>query len=337
MNQERKWLDLNINEIEPKPLSTERKSAIKTHVLSRSKVRKRFSVHYVAVAVLGVSVVTASFLTPAIANQFPIIQSILSYFEDEALPDTYVDLSTVVNEVQTSNGIDVMIESAVYDGTNVIVTYAIQTEEELGENPRSNGYLQVEQANGIGGSGSIKKVNETTYVGIEKVTPHFKGDSPEEILIQWQPRSFINTHTDKQFDGSWSFEFTLAQLSTDVQLLNQTMEQNGIKLVIKSLEHSEMAAVLEYEFYVDQSILQAWKFVSVEMMEVKDNLGNVYEVDGNGGISYDDGAMSESRATIYSLDPNATSLTLTPQVYYSKESGGALEIVKMAPMTIHLD
>lgn len=337
MNQEVKWLDLDIDEMEPKPLSTEQKRAIKKHVLSRDKLKKRFHVRYLAVAVIGVSIVTASFMTPAIANQFPVIQSILTYFEDEALPDTYADLSTVVNEVQTSNGIDVMIENAVYDGTSVMVTYAIQTEKELGDNPRSDGYLQVEQANAIGGTGSTKKINDTTYVGVEKVTPHFEGNSPEEVLIQWQPRSFVNYQTNTQYDGEWNFEFTLAQLPTDVQLLNQTMEQDGITIVMKSLEQSELAAVLEYEYYVEPSILQDWKFVSIEMVEVKDNLGNVYEMEGNGGVSYDDGTMGESRATIYSLDPNATSLTFTPQVYYSKGSGEALEKTKLKAMTIDLE
>lgn len=337
MNQELEWLDLDIDEMEPKPLSSEQKNAIKKHVLSNSNRKKRFHMRYLAVAVIGVSVITASFMTPAIASQFSFIQSILGYFEDDPLPDSYVDFATVVDQVQSSNGIDVMIEDAVYDGTNVILTYAIQTERELGDNPRSDGYLQVDKANAIGGSGSIRKINETTYVGIEKLTPYFTGENPEEILIQWQPNSFVNSQMKTQFDGDWKFEFTLERLSTDIQLLNQAVEQDGITLVMKSLEQSDMTAVIAYESYVEEFILQDWKFVSVEMVEVKDNLGNVYEVEGNGGVSYENGAMSEWLATIYSLDPEATSLTFTPQVYYSIGYGEELEMKKMKPMTIDLD
>jgi Domain of unknown function (DUF4179) len=153
----KKCLGLDIDQIEPTPLSTEQKMKIKKHVLAKSTVRKRFNLRYLAAAVLlGVSVVTASFMTlPVIAKQIPFIQSILTYFKEDALPKTYVDLATIVNQIQSSNGIDVMIENAVYDGTNVIVTYAIQTEIELGDNPRSEGFLDVQQASGIGGAGSI--------------------------------------------------------------------------------------------------------------------------------------------------------------------------------------
>jgi hypothetical protein len=69
--------------------------------------------------------------------------------------------------------------------------------------------------------------------------------------------------------------------------------QDGLTLVMKSLEQSEMATVLNYDFYVEKTILQDWPFGSVEMIEVKDNLGNVYEINGNGGISHDNGASNE--------------------------------------------
>lgn len=339
MNQKTKnLLNLDINEIEPKPLLTDQKMNIKNHVLSRSKIKKRFNVRYLAVAaVLGISVLTTSFMAPAIANQIPFIQSILTYFEDDALPNTYSDFATVVNQVQSSNGIDVMIENAVYDGTNIILTYAIKTEKDLGYNPKSDGFLELEPATGIGGTGSIEKIYENTYVGIEKVTPHFKGESPKEILIQWQPKTFMNLQTNKKFVGDWNFEFTLAQLPTYVQQLNQTMEQDGLTIELKSLERSEMAAVLQYEFYVESSILQDWPFVSIEMAEVKDNLGNIYEINGNGGVSQNKGAKNQWRATIYSLDPNATSLTLLPAVYYSKGSGVGLGPTNMKPIIIDLD
>ncbi|TWI60041.1 hypothetical protein IQ10_00465 [Halalkalibacter nanhaiisediminis] len=38
----------------------------------------------------------------------------------------------------------------------------------------------------------------------------------------------------------------------------------------------------------------------------------------------------------YSLNPNATSLTLTPQVNYSKSSGELFEMKNMKPIIINL-
>ncbi|MBT2756761.1 DUF4179 domain-containing protein [Mesobacillus foraminis] len=339
MNQNyNEWLHLDIDQIEPKPLSAEQKAKLKEHVLTQKKAKKRYSVRFLAAAaLLGASIATASFMTmPAIANQIPFIQRILTYFEEDTLPNSYEDLATVVNQVQSSNGLDIMIENAVYDGTNILLTYAIQTEYDLGDNPRPEGFLQVEPTSGSGGTGSLEKINDTTYVGVEKVTPHFNGESPEEIQVRWQPLLFKNNQTNEQFKGNWDFEFTLSQLPTNARLLNQTVKQNGITLVTKSLQQSEMTAVLQYEFFVEESILQELPFISIEMTQATDNLGNVYQLNGNGGISKDNGASNQWRTTIYSLNPDASSITLTPEAYYSKGSGEVLEVKKMKPITIDL-
>ncbi|HZH59013.1 MAG TPA: DUF4179 domain-containing protein [Metabacillus sp.] len=331
-------LNIDIDNIEPKHISKERKLEIKQHVLSKTNGKKRTYLHTLtAAALIGVTVITGSIMTaPALANQLPFIQSILSYFEKDTLPNKYVDLATVVNQVQSSNGIDVMIENAVYDGTNVMITYAIQTKENLGDQPISEGYIDVQHANAIGGTGFIEKTNVTTYVGVEKVTPHFQGKSPEAIMVKWQPKVFKNIEENKQYGGDWTFEFTLSQLPTTTQLLNETREQEGLTFVLKSLEHSEMASVLHYEFSVDKHVLKEWPFVLIEIMVVKDNLGNIYEVNGNGGISHDNGASQKSEATIYSIHPDASSLTLTPRVYYSQGSGKGVELEEMKPITIHI-
>ncbi|ETP67064.1 hypothetical protein G159_18125 [Planococcus glaciei CHR43] len=338
--QYKDWFDLDIDQIELKPLSDNKKKNIKAYVLANNKYeKKKFNMRHLATAaILGLSVVTASyFALPTVAGQIPFMQNVLTYFEDEELPGTYSDLATVVNQVQTSNGIDVMIENAVYDGTNVMITYAIQTELALGDDPIAEGWLDIKESSGFGGTGSIDKINDTTYVGLEKITPYFKKENPEEIHVKWIPQAFTNNQTSEQIEGDWQFEFKLTQLATNLLPLGKTIQAEGIKLTMVSIERSEMAAVLQYEFDVEESILQEWPGVSIEMSEVKDNLGNVYEVNGNGGVSYDNGASNETKATIYSLDERATSLTITPEIYYSKEMGKGLEIVPMDPITIDLD
>lgn len=334
------WIDLDIDQIELVPLSTEQKKELKEHVLSKSKVKKSINIRYLATAVLlGISVITVSFMShPAFANQIPFIQSVLTYFEDNALPkiNTYTELATDVKQVQSSNGIDILIDDAVYDGTNILITYTIKTEAELGDTPRIDGMLEVQKTNGIGASSGIRKINNTTYVGIDKVTPHFKGESPDELLIHWQPQLIENTQTKKKFEGDWQFEFKLDQLSTNNLSINHTIKQTGITLVMKSLNKTDLTAVLEYEFNVDKSILKEWQYVVVEMSEVKDNLGNTYEIDHNGGVSQEEGTSNKRKITIYSLNPNASSLTITPQVNYSKGSSKLPETTKFTPITIDL-
>ena len=89
-------------------------------------------------------------------------------------------------------------------------------------------------------------------------------------------------------------------------------------------------------FYVDPSILKNSPFVSIDIIEVKDNLGNEYVVNGNGGVSRDNGVYNDFSATIYSLEPKAETLTIIPQIHYSKGSGVMTEVKNMEPVTIDL-
>lgn len=338
-DQNKEWFGMDFEQLEQKPLSDLHKKRIKAHVLANNQLKNKSS-HMrslAAAALLGLSVVSASyFALPAIAGQIPFVQNVLSYFEDEELPASYTTLATVIDQSQASNGIHVMIENAVYDGTNVIITYAIQSDLSLGDNPRTEGWIDIKESIGTSGSGSIEKINESTYVGVEKVTPLFKEKKPEAIHVHWVPQAFINSQTEAKIQGDWQFEFTLTQLASNFVQLDETSKQDGITINMKSLERSDLAAVLDFEYFVEKSVIEDWPFVSIEMAEVIDNLGNVYELNGNGSINYEDGTFNQSKTTIYSLDEQATSLTVTPEIYYSKGSGEMLEIKKMSPLVIEL-
>lgn len=331
--------DLDIDQLELRPLSKQQKKNIKRHILAQSKPKKMYYVqHIVAAAVLGVSLVSASsFALPTIAGQVPFIQNVLTYFEDNELPNAYTDFATIVEQVQTSNGVDLMIKDAVYDGTNVMITYAIQTKHALGASPKAEGWVDIKESNGMSGTGSIEKINATTYVGVEKVSLDFKTESPDEIHVQWIPKAMVNTQTNAKIDGNWQFEFALPRLSTTLMPLDQSIKQDGILLTLKSLEQSEMAAVLDFEYEIEETVLNDWPVVSIEMSEAKDNLGNVYEVNGNGGISNDNGTSNDSQTTIYSLNNRATSLTVTPIIHYSKGAKGFHKQVPMSPVLIELN
>ncbi|MGD6844423.1 DUF4179 domain-containing protein [Bacillus infantis] len=331
-------LNINMEEIEPEPLSDKQKAAMRTYILSKNSPRKRFKpAHMAAAAILGTAVVSASLVSvPAVANQVPFLQSILSYFSDEELPGSYSDLATVINQVQSSNGIDIMIEDAVYDGTNIILTYAIQTDKDLGATPRSEGWLDVKDATGMGGTGTIEKINSTTYAGIEEVTPHFSDNNPDEILVKWEPKIFENRATNEQFKGDWKFKFTLEQLNGNVQKLSGTVKHDDITLSFNSLKKTDLGAVLTYGFIVEKSTLDEYPFVTVEMSDVKDNLGNEYKIQGNGGVSHDNGVSFDWTTSIYSLDAKAETLTFVPKISYSKGSGKQLMEKEMEPVTINI-
>ncbi|MGD6897690.1 DUF4179 domain-containing protein [Bacillus sp. OG2] len=339
MNKDvKQLLNLDLNDIEPEPLSDKQKAAMRNYILSTSIPKKRFKpAHLSAAAILGTAVVSASLVSvPAVANQVPFLQSILSYFSDEELPGSYSDLATIINQVESSNGIDIMIEDAVYDGTNIIVTYAIQTDKNLGASPRSEGWIDVKDATAIGGTGTIEKINDTTYAGLEEITPHFNGNNPQNILVKWEPKSFENMATNQQFKGDWEFQFSLEQINGNVQKLTRKVKHDDITLSFNSLKKTDLGAVLSYGFIVEKTTLEEYPFVSVEISDVKDNLGNKYTIKGNGGVSHDNGISIDWTTSIYSLDAKAETLTFVPKISYSKGSGKQLMEKDMDPVTINI-
>jgi Family of unknown function (DUF5643) len=154
--------------------------------------------------------------------------------------------------------------------------------------------------------------------------------------VKWEPQVFENMSTNEQFKGDWKFQFTLKQLNGNVQKLSRTVKHDDITLSFNSLKKTDLGAVLTYGFIVEKSTLDEYPFVAVEMSDVKDNLGNEYKIQGNGGVSHDNGVSFDWTTSIYSLDAKAKTLTFVPKISYSKGSGKQLMEKEMDPVTINI-
>ena len=337
----KEWLDLDVDSIEPLNVSDSRKTDIKRQVLIKSHKKKSYiqmSRLTVAAIIVISAVTTMSFTYPTVASQIPFMQNIISYFNNEdTIYENYGDFATEIGHTQVSNDASVMIENAVYDGTSVTVSYAIETEVDLGSHPNSSGRFDIEDSNAMGGSGSIRKISDTTYVGIETIKPYFDNTAPDQIEVNWQPKTFINQDTNTEISGDWEFNFTLTKLDNEIQAVNQSVRDHGVAVLVSSLEKNEMSTVIEFESVVeDEAILKKWPYVSVQFETIEDNLGNTYVDRGNGGRSDDNGVSYKLSTTIDTIEPNATSLKLVPIIYFSLGSGKGLETKEMEPITIEL-
>ncbi|MEH6944567.1 DUF4179 domain-containing protein [Bacillus sp. JJ722] len=250
--------------------------------------------------------------------------------------NNYTDLATNIGQVQTSNGVSFMIENAVFDGTTVTVSFAIETDIDLGDSPHLSGFVDVKGASGMSGTGELKKINENTYVGIQKVTPHFNESTPDELKINWEPKSITNLNTNAEITGDWQFSFKLPKLENKMELVNGSTTKDGVTFVVKSIEKNDMSTVIHYDYFIDEKKLKKWSNTTVQFNSLKDDLGNIYKVDGNGAVSNDNGLSFKSSGTIKAIDANAKSLTIVPTIYFSKGSGKGLEIKEMDPVIIDL-
>ncbi|MEK4486087.1 DUF4179 domain-containing protein [Psychrobacillus sp. FSL H8-0484] len=337
MTDYKKLVELNIDEIEPVEVSVFEEQRVKQYIMGRKKKTNVFKyIAIVASITIGATIAT-SFAVPSLASQIPIFNNIMSYFSDEnSYNSNFTDVATDISQVKSSNGVSIIIEDAVYDGSSITVSYAIETDKDLGLNPRTSAMFDVQGAEGMGSTGTIEKVNETTYVGTEKITPIFNGSKPDTIEISWEPDAFVITETNESIIGDWQFAFELPALVNKKELVNQSVTNNGVTVKINSYETNDLSTVIHYEQTVEKHVLEEWPEVTVEIINVQDDLGNKYSVDGNGGTSRDNGLSFKWSSTIKSIDPNAKSITIIPVIYFSFGSGKGLEKKEMDPIRIDL-
>ena len=91
-----------------------------------------------------------------------------------------------------------------------------------------------------------------------------------------------------------------------------------------------MSFIVYYDQIVSQDVRNTWHGVDVEI-EVKDDLGNHYSGEGNGGTGDSEGYNISWSKTFEKLNENATKLIITPPITlreYTSDNFGSVEITK---------
>ncbi|WP_318618306.1 DUF4179 domain-containing protein [Sporosarcina sp. YIM B06819] len=305
------------------------KSALKKSISKKNK-RRGWKMNVAAAAlVVGLSTVTIGLTFPAYAGNIPIIGDIFRFLDNEktGLYDNYKEYSTEMNLTQDSNGIKITINDAVFDGETVAITYSIESDRDLGEAPSTLhlGSADIKGATGAAGSSHVTKVDDYHYVGLDKITPF--GLTSDMADINWKIRSILRTDTGEKIKGNWKFAFSLPAIDSQFQLTNQSVEKNGVTVNIEKVAFTPMSFIVHYNQKATQEVQDKWHEAYIEL-EIKDDLGNVYTGEGNGGSGKDAYTISWSK-TFEKLDPNATKLIVTPHVTFrihDETNSGGVEI-----------
>ena len=316
--------NLNLEEnIEPMDVSDEEKADMRNRVAKKIRQKRRVPkvlCNVAAAAVIAIaSITTIGIGFPTLANQIPIVNNIFALFNDDQdeFYSKYEEFATGIGQVQTSNGVTMAVDYAVYDGKTITMTYSVETEKEIGENIGVNAPVNVKgEIGGTGTTTALKKVSDTQYVGMVTSTPIFD-NKPKEVIVNWQPGSIVNQDTMNEIKGNWKFNFTLKEVQGDVQTVGQSSAENGVEVWINEIRSTDISTVIEYNQKVDQSVLDEWEWVTTDLV-VADNIGNEYKVNSNGGYSEEEQNFYWSN-TMKKVDENATSLIFKPEVVWSKE------------------
>lgn len=290
-------------------------NALFNQPIQKKKSKKRiYKVSAAALLFIGITT-TSMIASPTFANfasNIPVIGNVFDYFEVNHNDfESYARFSESVALSQSSKGIDIIIDQAVYDGTNLILSFVLKSEEPLGETIQFTGLPQIRGAEVSNASVKYEYVENMGYVGLLTITPD-KGKDEAQAYISWEPATII-TQT-KEIKGNWNFEFWVSQISGEPIVLNEKVTEDGVTVHLREVTITDVSVNVDYQQLVDPILLEEWEAVEAELI-ASDNLGNVYEVPYNGGSA--DGTANTREdfnwtATMRGLNPEATSLTFYP-------------------------
>jgi len=326
-------LDFDENEVEVMEISEFDKAKVKKEVkmsLRKKGKRNSWKMKVAAAAVIGgLSVSALGIAFPAYAGNVPVIGDIFRFLDNgrTGIYDNYQEYSSTVNMTKESNGVKITINDAIYDGKTVLLTYSIESERDLGDQPFIGSYLDIKETSGGAGSDQITKVGKNQYVGMITGSRLDEKDL-DAVKVKWKVDSISIDGTEEKVKGNWNFSLSLQASDNEVQLVDQGTEQNGVTVSVDKITVTPMSFIVYYDQLVSKEVLDKWHGIDVEI-SIKDDLGNYYAGDGNGGFGTEN-HMRWSK-TFKKLDPDATKLIITPSTRlfeYTSENHGGVEITE---------
>ncbi|MCQ6333365.1 MULTISPECIES: DUF4179 domain-containing protein [Bacillus cereus group] len=328
-------IDIDEKELEEIEASEIEKEKVKRNVKQSIRTKKKMKSWKKGVAaasiLVGLSVATLGIGFPTYAGGLPIVGDIFRFLDNgrTGLYENYKEFSTELNMTRESNGIKITLNDAVFNGRTVTITYSIESDKDLGENPNVIEFLQIAGFNGTTGSSKITKVDDKKYVGMSTATD-VDGIKMDAANVKWEIDKIETVDGTQSIKGNWNFELSLNAMDSKEVKLKGSSENELIKVNINKMEVTPMSFIVFYNQEESKALRSIWDSADVEL-EIKDDLGNHYTGEGNGGSStVAEPHKSSWSATFQKLNENATKLIITPHVnlrVHTPENFGGVEFI----------
>ncbi|MGI2329050.1 DUF4179 domain-containing protein [Planococcus sp. YIM B11945] len=305
MSDLNKFLMADVEEIPEADVSSFEKKVMKKRLLGKKRkapwLKKLAAAASILIAASGATAVAF----PSLASQIPILQNIVSYFEDdELLFNHFSEVAQPLGLTETASDSTITIEEAVYDGTSVTISFALKTDIDLGNLPVASGQLEAEGAGGSGSSISMNKANDTTYAGLITMAPDFGKRPPKTLNVSWEPQVFEDFETGHKLEGDWAFSFKLNAIDSKSVQVDHRVNVGDGSYTVNELLLTKLSTVLslDKENIDEDHYITEW--------QITDNIGNAHIA------QFGTGSESHMQFTFEALDPEATAVTITPLVQY---------------------
>jgi len=297
--------EISANNLEKKKLMKKLKEDIKKphHIKPKRTLTAIIAASFSCFMLIGLSFTTY-------ADEIPFLGNIFKFINKEGIYDNYKENSDELNLTQESNGIKMTVNEAIYDGNTVILTFTIESEEDLGENPEIYQTPFIKDESGGATPSKISKSEDNIYRGMTDFEAH---NGHDEARVQWNIDSIIpDLQNSSEIKGNWSFDFHLKATEQKQFVVDQSSEQAGIKAVINKVTINPMNFLVKYSEYFPKEVASIWDITQIDI-DVKDNLGNDYTlISQQGGSNYS--LEMHHNATFSKLHPEASHLIITPKV-----------------------
>lgn len=332
---ENEFEEMEVNDIEKTNLKKSLKKAIKQKK-KRNSWKKSAAV---ASIIAGLSVTT--FVTyPAYAGNIPVIDDIFQFFENEktnkenrenkesGLYHDYKKFSNEINMTQESNGTKFTVNDAIFDGKTLTLTYSIESEQDLGE----HAFIPSPKIAGMGAMGGTEKtskIDTNKYIGILTFS-NLEDIKLDVANVKWDIDSIQNPDNQTEIKGDWNCAFSVDATDSKIQTTQGSAEKNGVKVTIGKISFNPMSFIVYYDQEVSEMVRNKWDGVDVKF-EIKDDLGNKYSGEDNGGMRDDSSYHMTGSKTYEKLDPKATMLIITPHITlrdYNSDNSASMQITK---------
>jgi len=321
---EKNFIKLDVEEIEPVELSDWEKSNIEKSVLRSTSTKKDAlkKWKWVSMVAMLTFIFTSSVIwLPAVANRLPIVQQLLKSNDNPQL-QVFSDYATIINQIDESNGTSIELAEAFFDGTIVSVSYEMKHEEPINEPLLFwSGDLEVSGNNLDVRSHQIIKKNDDTWIGMFTARISDKVID-ETINVQWRPKDFKGIENTTLVEGSWNFQLELTPTGAYSKKVNIPFGNEQYQLLCNQITAGKYITTLYFEGNLD------WD-TEFLMVDIQDNLGNIYENVGTTTIKSDSGRV-KGYIEVFIPDPSIRTLVITPTIRIIDEK--TLERKELVPL-----
>lgn len=291
-----------------------------------------------AAVVLSLGIVSSAYVSPTFANiitQIPIMGHAFEQFILKAdYYQAYEEISTDIGIATESNGVEIIIEKAFFDGNTITLGFVIRTDNGLDSTPLFENFPTVKNdlSQNVGYVGEY--IDGIGFVGMMTISG--LSATKETVNVAWSPKSI--SFDEQTIDGNWQFAFSLDKLEGKHMTINEQVDKDGVTVKLIDAIKTDVNLTINYLQDVHPSVHDRWTVVEAELFAV-DNLGNEYKVPYNGGTGTKGGDSREDitwNATVHGLDPKATQITFYPFVYLSNSQTDS-ERIDLDPMIVELE